>query len=103
MIPTLVAVMQEPTNRWTRRGLSGPSLCRAYVHEGIIPSILLWNTVDLGYLTVHAADAVARGELASGATSFTAGRLGALEVRGDRVILGEPFRFDASNIDRFEF
>jgi rhamnose transport system permease protein len=73
------------------------------VHEGIVASILLWNTVDLGYLTVHAADALARGELSAGASSFEAGRLGALQVRGDNVVLGVPFRFDASNIDRFEF
>lgn len=84
-------------------GLSVPSLCRSYVHEGVIESILLWNTIDLGYLTVHTADALARGTLRPGATSFTAGRLGALEVQGDNVVLGVPFRFDATNIDRFEF
>jgi rhamnose transport system substrate-binding protein len=84
-------------------GLSVPSLCRDYVHEGIIASILLWNTVDLGYLTVHAASALAKGELHAGSSSFRAGRLGALEVRDDNVLLGVPFRFDASNIDRFEF
>jgi rhamnose transport system permease protein len=84
-------------------GLSVPSLCRAYVHEGIIASILLWNTVDLGYLTVRAADALASGALHPGSSSFSAGRLGALEVRGDNVLLGVPFRFDASNIDRYDF
>ena len=84
-------------------GLSVPSLCKTYVHEGIIESILLWNTIDLGYLTVQAADALARGGLRPGATTFTAGRLGALAVQGDNVVLGVPFRFDASNIDRFEF
>ncbi len=84
-------------------GLSVPSLCRDYVHEGIIASILLWNTVDLGYLTVRAAAALASGELAAGSNSFAAGRLGSLEVRGDNVLLGVPFRFDATNIDRFDF
>jgi rhamnose transport system substrate-binding protein/rhamnose transport system permease protein len=84
-------------------GLSVPSLCKSYVHEGVIESILLWNTIDLGYLTVHTADALARGTLRVGATSFTAGRLGALEVQGDNVVLGVPFRFDKTNIDRFEF
>jgi len=84
-------------------GLSVPSLCRSYVHEGVIESILLWNTIDLGYLTVRAGAALARGELAAGASVFAAGRLGTLEVRGDNVLLGVPFRFDASNIDRFEF
>ena len=84
-------------------GLSVPSLCRSYVHEGIIASILLWNTVDLGYLTVTAAEALARGELRAGSRSFSAGRLGTLEVRGDNVLLGVPLRFDATNIDRFDF
>lgn len=84
-------------------GLSVPSLCRSYVHEGVIQSILLWNTLDLGYLTVHAADALARGRLAPGATALVAGRLGTLPVEGDNVVLGKPFRFDATNIDRFEF
>lgn len=50
-----------------------------------------------------AASALASGELRAGSSSFTAGRLGQLEVRGDNVLLGVPFRFDASNIDRFEF
>lgn len=84
-------------------GLSVPSLCREYVHEGIIESIILWNTVDLGYLTVHAARALASGELRAGASILEAGRLGRIEVRGDNVILGQPFRFDRTNIDRFEF
>lgn len=84
-------------------GLSVPSLCRSYVHEGIIESILLWNTLDLGYLTVHAAEALASGELPSSAATFPAGRLGPLELTQDSVILGQPFRFDRTNIDRFEF
>ena len=45
----------------------------------------------------------ARGTLTPGATSFSAGRLGALAVEGDNVVLGVPFRFDATNIDSFEF
>ena len=84
-------------------GLSVPSLCRSYVHEGIIESILLWNTIDLGYLTVQAANALATGALPSTSPTFPAGRLGPLELAGDNVILGQPFRFDRTNIDRFEF
>lgn len=84
-------------------GLSVPSLCRSYVHEGIIESILLWNTIDLGYLTVQAAKALATGALPSTSTTISVGRLGSLELAGDNLILGQPFRFDRSNIDRFEF
>ena len=35
-------------------GLSLPNMCKPYVHAGIISSIVLWNTGDLGYLTVLA-------------------------------------------------
>jgi rhamnose transport system permease protein len=84
-------------------GLSVPSLCREYVHEGIIESILLWNTIDLGYLTVQAANALHEGELERNSRSLRAGRLGTLEVRDGDVLLGTPFRFDKTNIDRFAF
>lgn len=84
-------------------GLSVPSLCRAYVHEGVIPSITLWNTIDLGYLTVHAAAQLANGALKRGATTLGAGRLGTVAIDGDQVLLGKPFLFTKQNIDLFGF
>ncbi len=84
-------------------GLSLPNLCKPYVHAGVIQSVVLWNTRDLGYLTVLAADALASGKLRPGQTSLNAGRLGKIEVRKDQVILGAPFFFQESNIDRFDF
>jgi rhamnose transport system permease protein len=84
-------------------GLSVPSLCRDYVHQGIIECIVLWNTVDLGYLTVHASRALASGALAAGTHEIEAGRLGKIEIRGDEILLGKPFRFDAKNIDQYDF
>ncbi len=81
-------------------GLSLPSLCKPYVHSGIIRSVVLWNTYDLGYLTIYASEALANGKLKNG---FKAGRLGARELRGDHVMLGEPFVFTKDNIDRFDF
>lgn len=84
-------------------GLSLPSLCRSYVHAGVIRSVVLWNTTDLGYLTVFAARAVHRGELKAGLTELPAARLGKIEVRGDQVILGAPFVFTKENIDGFQF
>jgi hypothetical protein len=59
--------------------------------------------MDLGYLAVQAADAVCKGRLKPGDVKLDAGRLGALDVRGDNVLLGEPFTFNESNIDEFDF
>lgn len=84
-------------------GLSLPNMSRPYIKEGIIESIVLWNTVDLGYLTVRAAQALVNGDLEAGDGELSAGRLGAVEVAGEEVRLGEPFVFDASNIDQFDF
>lgn len=84
-------------------GLSLPNMCKPYIHAGIIDSIVLWNTRDLGYLTVQAGAAVASGRLHRGVGSLAAGRLGRIEVRGDQVMLGVPFVFTRENVDRFDF
>jgi rhamnose transport system permease protein len=84
-------------------GLGLPNDNKRYVHEGFTPSVILWNTGDLGYLSVYTAVAVAKGDLKPGATSFKSGRLGELEVKGDNVLLGKPFVFTKENIDQFDF
>ena len=84
-------------------GLSLPNMCKPYVKEGVIDSIVLWNTVDLGYLTVYAADALSAGSLKRGDSKLAAGRLGQIEVADDEVRLGAPFVFNKENIDRFNF
>ncbi|HEY8551662.1 MAG TPA: substrate-binding domain-containing protein [Vicinamibacterales bacterium] len=84
-------------------GLGLPNASRPYLKDGVLDSAVLWNTRDLGYLTIHVAHALARGTLKLPATTFEAGRLGTLEVRGDNVLLGVPFTFTKDNVDRFDF
>jgi ribose/xylose/arabinose/galactoside ABC-type transport system permease subunit/ABC-type sugar transport system substrate-binding protein len=84
-------------------GLSLPNMCKPYVRAGIIDSIVLWNTEDLGYLTVYAANALARGRLQPGASSLDAGRLGTVTIDGDQILLGKPFVFTRENIEGFDF
>ncbi|HEX8138073.1 MAG TPA: substrate-binding domain-containing protein [Pyrinomonadaceae bacterium] len=84
-------------------GLSLPNMCKPYVKEGVIESIVLWNTVDLGYLTVYAANALTTGALKRGDKELSAGRLGKIEVVDDEVRLGAPFIFNKANIDNFNF
>ena len=57
-------------------GLSLPNLNKRYVHDGVVEAVVLWNTRDLGYLTVYAAALLAEGKISAGMTSFQAGRLG---------------------------
>jgi rhamnose transport system permease protein len=84
-------------------GLSLPNMNKPYVHAGVVQTVVLWNTKDLGYLTVYAGWRVANGALASGARSFAAGRLGSLEIRGRDIILGAPLLITKANIDTFDF
>ncbi len=97
------AVQQSGRKDVKVTGLSLPNMCKPYVHAGVVDHIVLWNTLDLGYLTVYVSRALARGDLAAGAGSLKAGRLGEIEVRGDQVMLGAPFVFTKDNIDRFDF
>ena len=85
--------------------LAWPALLnrRQYVHGGITDCIILWNTLDLGYLTVYTSNALMHGTLKPGAKQLSAGQLGTVEVRGDNVLLGKPFTFTRDNIDRFDF
>ena len=84
-------------------GLGLPNENRRYVKDGVTQSVILWKTVDLGYLTMQATAAVAKGELKAGAKSFKAGRLGEMELQGDNIVLGKPFVFNKDNIDQFDF
>jgi len=84
-------------------GLGLPNDNKHYVHDGITDCVVLWNTMDLGYLTIHAARALKEGALKPGATALTAGRLGSVEIQGDNILLGQPFLFTKDNIDQFDF
>jgi rhamnose transport system permease protein len=84
-------------------GLSLPNINKPYVHSGVVQTVVLWNTRDLGYLTIHAARQLLAGTLSAGDDSLQAGRLGRIEVRGSEIILGPPLKFTKANIDQFDF
>ena len=48
-------------------GLSLPNMNKPFVHGGVVQTVVLWNTTNLGYLTVHAATEAVRGTLVPGA------------------------------------
>ncbi|HEU4423782.1 MAG TPA: rhamnose ABC transporter substrate-binding protein [Pilimelia sp.] len=86
-------------------GLGTPNQMRAFVKDGTVKAFALWNPADLGYLAAYAGGALASG-LISGkeGDKFTAGKLGEFTVGKDAtVVLGDPFTFNSSNIDQFNF
>ncbi|WP_346774024.1 rhamnose ABC transporter substrate-binding protein [Brevibacillus sp. SYP-B805] len=84
-------------------GLGLPSEMAEYIESGVCPWMYLWNPVDVGYLAGYAADALVKGTITGKpGDKFKAGRLGDKEViqdgEGSQIMLGDPFKFDPSNI-----
>ena len=86
-------------------GLGTPDQMREYVKDGTVQEFALWNPADLGYLAAYAAKALADATITGKAgDTFPAGTLGDYTVEADgTVVLGDPFVFDAKNIDQFKF
>lgn len=84
-------------------GLATPNSMKAFVKDGTVKSVFLWNTKDLGYLTIQTANALVNGTLKPGATTLSAGRLGERKVEGESVLLGDYLVFTKDNIDKFDF
>ena len=79
---------------------------KKYVADGMVKAFELWNPADLGYLAAYAAV-----ELASKKITGAAGpvlhrgqaRQASRSARTTRVLLGPPFVFTKSNINKFNF
>jgi ABC-type sugar transport system substrate-binding protein len=84
-------------------GLSTPNDMKKYVKDGTVKSVVLWNTIDLGYLTVYTAHAVANGTYKKGDTTLKAGRLGEKKIVNGQVLLGDILVFTKDNIDKYDF
>lgn len=83
-------------------GVSTPKDMRDYVKDGTVNTVILWNPVDLGYLTVYVADLVHKGKMPENGT-IEAGRLGKITVTDREVLLGKPMPFTRDNIDQYDF
>lgn len=88
-------------------GLGLPSEMAEYIKNGVSPWMYLWNPIDVGYLTGHVAIALAEGKITGKVgEKLNAGRLGEKEVvqdgEGTQIMLGDPFKFDKSNIDEWK-
>ncbi len=84
-------------------GLATPNSMKSYVKDGTVKSVILWNTFELGYLTVKVGEALATGKLQAGASVFDAGKLGEKKVVGENVLLGDILVFTKENIDQYDF
>ncbi|MDQ0060323.1 rhamnose ABC transporter substrate-binding protein [Paenibacillus harenae] len=84
-------------------GLGLPSEMAEYIETGVCQWMYLWNPIDVGYLAGYAADGLVNGKITGKVgEKLTAGTLGEKEIvqdgDGTQIMLGDPFKFDASNI-----
>ena len=86
-------------------GLGTPNQMRKYVKDGTVQEFALWNPEDLGYLAAYTAKALVDGTITGKqGDTYKAGKLGKYTVGKDGVVLlGDPFVFNKSNIDKFHF
>ncbi len=81
---------------------------KAFVKDGTSPVFGLWSVPDLGYLSYYVASLLVNGTITGApGESFTVPNLNGgkpYTIGPDSVvILGPAFRFDATNIDQFNF
>ncbi|MFC4321440.1 rhamnose ABC transporter substrate-binding protein [Litchfieldia salsa] len=84
-------------------GLGLPSEMASYIESGVSPWMYLWNPIDVGKVAGYTAHALVEGTITGElGETFEAGDQGSLEIvedgDGTQIMLGDPFKFDASNI-----
>ncbi|MEN3185241.1 MAG: autoinducer 2 ABC transporter substrate-binding protein [Atribacterota bacterium] len=86
-------------------GLSVPSMMAKYVKSGTVKSFVLWNPVDLGYLTVWAAKYLLDGNQFEDGKEYDVPGISTKPryiAKDKMLVLGPPKVFDVSNIEEFE-
>jgi hypothetical protein len=81
--------------------VSLPSLCHAHIEDGVVDSVVIWKTRNLGYLVGMSAHALATRGLVPGNASLRAGRLGTVLVQKDEIRLGRCHIVTRGNLAQF--
>lgn len=81
-------------------GMGIPSLVKDYLKDGTMTEAVMWNPMNLGYLSVWVLDQVATGKkITDGQDVPTVGKI---KVIDDKVYSG-TFKLTAENVDNYKF
>ncbi|MBO0885282.1 MAG: substrate-binding domain-containing protein [Mycobacterium sp.] len=86
-------------------GAALPSLIKQYLQDGSEKAFVLWDTVNLGYMTAYAAHLIKTGKLkvSQGAT-FKAGNLGTFTIGAQNTAnYDRPIIFTKQNIAQYTY
>ena len=86
-------------------GLGLPNEMRSFVKDGTVKEFALWDPAQLGYVAAYAGAALDSGAIkGEEGEKFTAGNLGERTIGENKtVVVGDPVRFNADNIDKYDF
>ena len=105
-LPAAARALEEAglIDRVKLTGLAPATLMKKYIEAGQAQDIW-WNVTDLGYLTYHAAQAVAMCKITGAAgEKFMAGRLGEYTIgEAGEVVLGPAKIVTPANVSEFKF
>jgi ABC-type sugar transport system substrate-binding protein len=98
------AVKPDPTRIYLT-GIATPNGMKSYILNPNNPldAGVLWNCMDLGYLSVQAAFQMAQGTITATTTRMTAGRLGPRDIADKTILLGAARIFDRNNVNQFNY
>ncbi|MCW8175750.1 rhamnose ABC transporter substrate-binding protein [Verminephrobacter aporrectodeae] len=84
-------------------GLGLPSEMAGHVKSGAVKSFAIWNPIDLGYSSVHAASQFISGKLSGKpGERVSLGRVGTVTLNANgEADMSEPFTYDARNVGKF--
>lgn len=94
-------------------GIAVPTDSEAYLQEGVMTEVVLWQAYDLGYLAVNACVAAVNGELDGDTWVSTLSGTDQVEgvstypaeghkINGSEIILGDPATFSLDTISKWK-
>jgi len=86
-------------------GLGTPNQMRPFIESGVVKDFDLWDPAHMGITTVYLAQGLKDGSITLGeGGTFEVPELGTMTFGANNlVITGGLFKFDADNIDQFDF
>ncbi len=96
------AANKPDPNTITLVGIGTPNALKSYIKDETNPmdNGVLWNSMDLGYMSVMGAYQMITGEIDASSTNFIVGRLGSKKINDKVTVLGATLIF---NVDKFNY
>ena len=99
------ASVKPDVSKVVMEGVATPDGLKSYIKDDTNPMKVgvLWNCMDLGYLSVQTGYQLFQKTITDSSTSITAGKLGQKDIVEKQIVLGPTLIFDKTNVDSFNY